>query len=220
MKATNFLSLNKILQLIYKLFIVAGLRVSYRNGVIRHDDSITVYKNLNFQKSLDIGSGPNPQNLFEAQDVFGVDIRCGENKNVVQCNLALEKIPFENSTFDCVTAIDVLEHIPRVVIANNDSVFPFVNLMNEIWRVLKEEGVFYSRTPAFPMKGAFQDPTHVNIITEDTLNLYFCEKAWARIYGFYGSFVLIDEGWVGEHYWCIMKKSSGVECKNLNFVQK
>lgn len=220
MKITNFFSLKKILQLIYKLFIVAGLRVSYRNGAIRHDAVITAYKSLSFRQSLDIGSGPNPQNLFKAKNVFGVDIRCGENENVFQCNLGIEGIPFESSVFDCVTAVDVLEHIPRVVIVNNNSIFPFVNLMNEIWRVLKDEGILYSRTPSFPMKSAFQDPTHVNIITEDTLNLYFCEKAWARIYGFSGSFVLIDEGWVGEHYWCIMKKSCNVKCENLNFIQK
>ena len=70
------------------------------------------------------------------------------------------------------------------------------------------------------MKSAFQDPTHVNFITEDTMNLYFCEKAWARIYGFYGSFAMIAEGWIGEHYWCIMQKNNDHEILNLSYTQK
>ena len=52
-------------------------------------------------------------------------------------------------------------------------------------------------TPAFPSKEVFQDPTHVNIITEDTLPLYFCEPCnWAKGYGFNGSFELIEQRWV------------------------
>ena len=33
--------------------------------------------------------------------------------------------------------------------------------MNEIYRVLKPNGYFLHRTPAFPAKQAFSDPTHV-----------------------------------------------------------
>ena len=51
--------------------------------------------------------------------------------------------------------------------------FPSVELMNDIWRVFKVDGLFYSQTPCFPMKEASQDPTHVNIMTEDTPRLYF-----------------------------------------------
>ena len=70
--------------------------------------------------------------------------------------------------------------------------------MNEVHRVLKPEGMFLHSTPAFPSKEVFQDPTHVNIITEDTMPYYFCEPHnWAKKlgYGFNGSFELIEQRW-------------------------
>lgn len=51
----------------------------------------------------------------------------------------------------------------------------FVELMKEIYRVLKPGGLFFRQTPAFPAKEALQDPTHVNIITEDTMAFFFCQ---------------------------------------------
>jgi len=92
--------------------------------------------------------------------------------------------------------------------------------MNEIFRVLKPGGVFFNIQPCFPSKEAFQDPTHVNIMTEDTLSLYFCEPAWARIYGYEGSFVMLEEGWVGGKYFAFMKKSLDWPIRDLSFVQK
>jgi hypothetical protein len=68
--------------------------------------------------------------------------------------------------------------------------------MNEIFRVLKPEGIFFHATPCYPFNAAFQDPTHVNVMTEDTIYLYFCEPAWARMYGYTGSFMMLDEGWL------------------------
>jgi SAM-dependent methyltransferase len=172
-------------------------------------------------RSLDIGSGPNPRNPFSADSVFGVDIRSFDiNNNVKRCILGNDDLPFESNFFDTVTAYDVLEHIPRVISERNSVRFPFVSLMNEIWRVMKLGGLFYSETPCYPMKEAFQDPTHVNIMTEDTLRLYFANNAWSRIYGFVGSFTLLAEGWRGSHYFCILVKTSEVPISEINKPQK
>ncbi len=66
--------------------------------------------------------------------------------------------------------------------------------MNEIYRVLKTGGTFASFTPAFPKEAAWRDPTHVNIITEQTFPLYFDDKnRWGKDYGFVGSFEIIDQ---------------------------
>jgi SAM-dependent methyltransferase len=175
---------------------------------------------LNVDRSLDIGSGPNPKNPFEAKSLFGVDIRSWDvSENVKRCLLGSEPIPFESNFFDAVTAYDVLEHIPRVATEKKAVVFPFVLAMNEIWRVLKVDGLFFSETPCYPMQEAFQDPTHVNIMTEDTLRLYFAENAWARIYGFIGCFSLVAEGWRGSHYFCVLKKTSDVPLLLINEPQ-
>ena len=52
--------------------------------------------------------------------------------------------------------------------------------------------------PSFPSKEAFQDPTHVNFITEDTMPNYFYEPnnfAKNLGYGFNGNFELIEQRW-------------------------
>lgn len=186
-----------------------SLRAAFFTGPRRLADLRSKLIDERFQNALDLGCGPAPRNEFEAINATGVDIRaCDDEAGVLKCDLAMEDLPFEDEFFDCVTAYDVLEHIPRIVTIDGAQRFAVVELLNEVWRVLCMDGVFFSSTPCFPMSQAFQDPTHVNIMTEDTLRLYFGESAWARIYGFEGSFVLSAEGWSGSHYWCALRKSS------------
>jgi SAM-dependent methyltransferase len=174
-----------------------------------------------FDCALDLGSGPVPKNPFGASISYGVDIRSFDvNQDVKECHLGFHSIPFQSNFFDAVTAYDLLEHIPRISVSNEASSFPFIFLMNEVWRVLKTGGLFYSSTPCYPMKEAFQDPTHVNIMTEDTLRLYFSGKSWARIYGFVGSFRLVEEGWLGPHHLCLLQKTSDIPTREINSDQR
>ena len=95
----------------------------------------------------------------------------------------------------------------------------FVLLMNEIFRVLKPDGVFFCVQPCFPFKQALQDPTHVNIMTEDTLYRYFCDPAWARIYGYNGAFNMVREGWLSDKYFAFMRKSHDAPVHDPGFRQ-
>jgi len=157
-------------------------------------------------RSLDLGCGEKPKNIFGADAVYGVDAREDLSANVVRCDLAVDRLPFEDDFFDFVTAHDVIEHIPRIIY-NPTRRLPFVELMNEIWRILKVDGQFYSSTPAFPHEAAFSDPTHVNIITEKTFIAYFDYRHnWARGYGFTGQFEVTNQEWRGEHLNTILKK--------------
>ena len=111
--------------------------------------------------------------------------------------MAIESIPFPADYFEFVTAYQFIEHIPRVIYmpTRRNS---FIELMNEIHRVLKTDGMFLSVTPAYPQSAAFQDPTHVNIITEETFPYYFCYPyTWGSLYGFSGQFKLIKQEWMG-----------------------
>jgi SAM-dependent methyltransferase len=144
-------------------------------------------------RHLDLGCGAHPRNPYGRNEVHGVDIAIADNMPGVRlqrCNVTLEPLPFPDSHFDSLSAFDFLEHVPRLLpTADGASTrLPFIELMNECWRVLKPDGRFYAVTPCYPSPIAFQDPTHVNIITDQT-HEYFCgPQPLGRMYGFSGQF--------------------------------
>ena len=160
-------------------------------------------------KSLDLGCGAKPKNPFNADEVFGIDVRDDLEANIKRADLVIEPIPFEDDSFEYVTAHDLIEHIPRVIYMPTRR-NPFVELMNEVYRVLKTGGLFLSSTPAYPHAAAFIDPTHVNFIAEGTFPLYFGNQAadspWAVIYGFKGAFAVKVEEWRGPHLLTVLQK--------------
>lgn len=159
------------------------------------------------KRLLDLGCGPIPKNKFRADEVFGVDIRPNLGPNIMSADLVVEKIPFPDDYFDFVTAFDFIEHIPRVIYAPEQR-NPFVEFMNEVHRVLKVGGMFFASTPAYPHAAAFQDPTHVNIITEKTFPKYFADGTrWATMYGYTGYFRMHTQKWRGQHLETAMIKT-------------
>ena len=129
---------------------------------------------------------------------MGVDIRRDEQLDAAFelriANLAVEPIPYESGMFGSVSAFDFIEHVPRVLRSVSDhraTVFPFIELMNEIWRVLAPGGRLYALTPCYPAGEIFQDPTHVNFITDQTHNYFAGDYPWGRMYGYKGLFRLI-----------------------------
>lgn len=162
------------------------------------------------RRTLDLGCGAAPKNPFNMEDVYGIDIFASDNEKILTADLAIEPIPFADDSFDGISAFDFLEHIPRVIY-RPDRRLCFVELMNEIYRVLKTDGLFFSFTPAFPAPAAFRDPTHVNIITEETFPLYFDHvNRLASIYGFKGAFKIEEQGWHENkmHLITVMRKVS------------
>jgi SAM-dependent methyltransferase len=147
-------------------------------------------------RHLDLGCGDTPRNPYDCDEVHAVDIAPSaalEPQRFRQANLSLEPIPHPDSSFESVSAFDFLEHVPRVLGSadGRGTRFPFIELMNQIHRVLKPQGRFYALTPAYPAEEAFGDPTHVNFVTEQTCR-YFCGDApQGRMYGFNGRFELM-----------------------------
>lgn len=144
---------------------------------------------------LDLGCGEHPRNPYGRTQLYGVDIRAPEGAVDYEhrvANLVLEPIPFADSSLGSVSAFDYLEHVPRLFPDGRGGTrFPFVQLMDEIWRVLAPGGRLYALTPAYPHPEAFVDPTHVNIITDES-HTYFCGDApLGRMYGFQGRFKAI-----------------------------
>ena len=155
--------------------------------------------------ALDIGCGLSPYNVYSAKWLYGIDIF--KNHKIIEflvrdwlnkpmemtlagysyCDIASDRIPFSDNYFDRISAIDVLEHIPRVIYCPARK-FAFVDAMSEIYRVLKPGGEFFSCTPFYPHGEAFSDPTHVNFLTPETFDYFTCNGR----YGFVGGFDILS----------------------------
>jgi SAM-dependent methyltransferase len=152
---------------------------------------------------LDLGSGKNVRNPCGLPKVYGIDIsnadsNLGDSFQIISADITKE-LPFPDNYFDSISAFDVLEHIPRWERnPAGEIVFPFVNLMSEIYRILKPLGIFIAVTPAYPAAEAFQDPTHVNILTEQTVDYFIGENPSATTvgYGFKGNFTKLHHSWL------------------------
>jgi SAM-dependent methyltransferase len=158
-----------------------------------------------FSRHLDLGCGVNPRNPYRRDLLYAVDILpAPEDKadTIKRADLATENIPFDGNFFDSVSAYDFLEHVPRAIWSSGrgELIFPFVQLMSEVWRVLKPDGLFYAVTPAYPRPEAFADPTHLNIITVRTHRYFVEPHCGARLYGFTGRFRTRRVKWIRPKY--------------------
>lgn len=147
------------------------------------------------QRSLDLGCGLAPKDPFFTGHAAGIDITNPTNRlDITASDLFSEPIPHVDSSFEYITALSFLQLVPKLIYLNNERRFCFIELMNEIHRVLKPGGIFASLTPAFSSTEAMGDPTYVNLITETTFPDFFCfPKIQAKAYGFEGKFRLIHQ---------------------------
>jgi SAM-dependent methyltransferase len=167
---------------------------------------------------LDAGCGNSPRNPFNARRLLGMDI---VEDGFITSKVDFEylkinvdgKIPLENDSVDSISGFDFIEHLPR-----GSSLEPnlFIQFMNESCRVLKKDGTLLLVTPAFPSPAAFQDPTHVNYITEKTIEYFTGSSsiAFELGYGFEGKFRLVYQGWVSPLS-CIWENSPDPITENL-----
>lgn len=150
---------------------------------------------------IDLGSGNQIRNPFNFANKFGTDYKLPSKQDVNSEFFIFDltkEFPFDNNSIASFSAFDVIEHVPRWERDPNTGMrFPFLYFMNEINRCLILGGVFFAVTPAFPSPAAFQDPTHVNIITEETIK-YFEKLGYSRNldYEYSGNFKIVHQSWV------------------------
>lgn len=137
---------------------------------------------------LDLGCGANKNEGF-----VGMDVRKLPGVDIVH-NIEQFPYPLPDESCSMVVASHVLEHItpmstdPRLsglidlllkkkvltkkeiedAIGDHHVFGTFMTLMDEIWRILKPGGKFAFVVPYAGSAGFYQDPTHINPISEAT----------------------------------------------------
>ena len=69
--------------------------------------------------------------------------------------------PFEDQSFEEVILVNILEHLPSVVMA-----------MEELHRITRPDGRIMIRVPYFNSWDASADPTHVHVFNESTFDFF------------------------------------------------
>ncbi len=120
---------------------------------------------------LNIGSGDVVMPGF-----VNLDMRPLPNVDIVH-DIEISPWPLPDECVLTAVASHVLEHI-------NPHKGIFMNVMDEVWRVLKPDGQFAFVVPYAESHGFFQDPTHCNPINETTMH-YFDPLSPTGLYSFY-----------------------------------
>ena len=121
--------------------------------------------------SLNLGCGYNYQEGY-----INIDNRAEVKPDLV-CDV-IEGLPYEDNSVDEVRAYDFLEHIP---------LGKTIQVITEIWRVLKPGGKFESLTPSSDGRGAFMDPTHVSFWNCHSW-LYYSDPQYRNLYNIKANF--------------------------------
>jgi SAM-dependent methyltransferase len=152
--------------------------------------------------NVDLGCG------FRKKGNVGIDLTAEGTQADLICRLGFEPIPLDDESVDTIFCRDFLEHIPKAYFSERENKlrYPAINLMNEIWRVLKPGGTFTSFTPCYPAPEVHQDPTHLSVWTKESMQ-YFCGKyPVAARYGVHAKFELVENRLDGFYLHAILRK--------------
>lgn len=131
---------------------------------------------------VDLGCGLRKRSDFP---FIGIDRQPGLGADIVR---DVEKgLPFCDNCIDFIYASHLMEHI-------NDLAF----LMDEIWRVLKREGILELICPRWNSKMAYFDPTHKRFIHPFLWNWWDPKHNDPRQYGFKAQFRVLANDIKGE----------------------
>ena len=131
-------------------------------------------------RTLDVGSGGTKQRATS----YGVDLHVAPGVDVVADLTA--RLPFADRSVDRVYAVHVLEHV-----------LDLVGVMNELHRVLADDGVLHVLSPHWQSVAAVGDPTHVKYLDVQTFK-WFCgphggSQVWYPLHaGYDGASVFAD----------------------------
>ena len=126
---------------------------------------------------LDIGCGQNKQDGF-----VGLDVRELPGVEIVH-DVNVHPWPLPDECVLVAMCSHLVEHIPPTVITPDGSTrFPFVEFMDELWRVMKPGGKVMISHPHGTSQGFLQDPTHVNSLNEATWAYFDSDQGLYSLY--------------------------------------
>ena len=118
---------------------------------------------------LDVGAGPHPQPgciTMDKRKLDGIDVVHDAEEF---------PYPFADQTFSRIILSHVMEHLKPWLA---------LDIMNELWRIMKPEGVLMLAMPYPNSTGFWQDPTHIKSWNEAT-PCYFDPQHGSGLYGIY-----------------------------------
>jgi SAM-dependent methyltransferase len=155
--------------------------------------------------TVDLGCGPRKRGTV------GIDRVPGPGVDYV-CLLGFDAIPLPDGCAELVTAYDLLEHIPAVAPWRDAEGrwhvdYPRIQLVGEVFRILRPGGSFISSTPTLAPAWA-QDPTHTAPPWVAETWDYFCGRMGAipAQYGITWAFALVERRIEGAHLWVHVRK--------------
>jgi SAM-dependent methyltransferase len=131
-------------------------------------------------RTLDVGSGGTKQKATSA----GIDMYPAPGVDVLADLRG--RLPLADGSVDRVYAVHVLEHV-----------IDLVPVMNELHRILADDGVLHVLSPHWQSIGAVADPTHVKYLDVQTFK-WFCRahggnEVWYPLHaGYDGASVFAD----------------------------
>lgn len=154
--------------------------------------------------NLDIGCANQLKADTDNEKWIGIDLSSEDPRCIIR-DLG-RGLPFADKTFEEVKAHNVLEHIKQ-----EDYIF----VWNEIYRVLKPDGVFELMVPRHTSNASIQDPTHVRMFCPDSFQ-YFCDDGTGKTafnglsdgYGVKTLFKMVDNNFNEDNiiYFVVLKK--------------
>ncbi len=116
---------------------------------------------------LDAGCGDNKQ-----AGCIGMDRRKRDGVDVVH-DIEVVPWPFKDATFNRIVMSHIMEHLKPWLV---------VDIMDEMWRVMKPGGILMMVMPYPTSHGFYQDPTHIKSWNETTPRYFDPECELYKIY--------------------------------------
>ena len=122
-------------------------------------------------KKLNIGAGFQIIEGFTNIDCVQCVDNDGKEYTDVICDVEKERLPFEDNSIDEIACYEFLEHMSHER-DNPDKLDALIWVMNEMWRVLKPDGILKGKCPHEGGENAFADPTHQRVILAATFDYF------------------------------------------------